>query len=88
MRIHELGSGLIRCMLMAFREFARGPDPSILRREWKEVDALQEKQVSVRSGKETLVGVARGIDSKGSLILRLKNGTLRRLRSAEVTLRK
>ncbi|MFP6901978.1 MAG: biotin--[acetyl-CoA-carboxylase] ligase [Opitutales bacterium] len=86
-RLHVLGSGLVRCMLKAYREFARGPDPSILRREWKEIDALKDQQVGVRSGKETLAGIARGIDSKGSLLLRLNNGKLRRLRSAEVTLR-
>ena len=87
-RLHELASGLVRCIIKAYREFIRGADPTILRKEWKDVDALRGKSVVVRSGKDTLLGVVRGIDANGSLLLRLNDGKLRKLRSADVTFRK
>ena len=88
LRLHQMASSLVRCMLKAYREFLKDGDPAVLRKEWKEVDALRDRSVIAKSGKETLSGIARGIDKNGALVLRLKNGTLRKLRSADVTLRK
>jgi len=87
-RLHELASDLVRCILRAYREFVRGPDSAVLRKEWKALDALKGQSVLAQSGKETLSGTARGIDANGSLIVRLNDGKLRKLRSADVTLRK
>lgn len=88
LRLHQVASSLVRCMLKAFREFERGADPAVLRKEWKEIDALMDQPIIARSGKEKLSGTARGIDANGSLLLRLRNGKLRKLRSADITLRK
>jgi BirA family biotin operon repressor/biotin-[acetyl-CoA-carboxylase] ligase len=87
-RLHELASGLVRCIIRAYREFVSGADSAVLRKEWKEIDALRDQSVVVQSGKETLLGSVRGLDVNGALLLRLNNGKLRKLRSADVTLRK
>ena len=88
LRLHQMASSLVGCLLNTYREFLKKGDPAILRKEWKDVDALRGQSIIAKSGKETLSGVARGIDENGALILRLKNGNLRKLRSADVTLRK
>jgi BirA family transcriptional regulator, biotin operon repressor / biotin---[acetyl-CoA-carboxylase] ligase len=87
-RLHELASGLVQCIIKTYDEFADGSDPAVLRKEWQEIDALRNQSITARCGKETLVGSVRGIDANGALLLRLNNGKLRKLRSADVTLRK
>ncbi|MBL63026.1 MAG: biotin--[acetyl-CoA-carboxylase] ligase [Opitutae bacterium] len=84
--LHELASGLVRCLIMAYEEYLEGLDFKALQKAWKEVDALQGQAVQVQTGKELLRGIARGIDQTGSLVIRLGNGKLRKLRSADVTL--
>ena len=87
-RLHELASDIVRCIIRAYREFERGANSSVLRKEWREIDAFKDRSIVARSGKETLSGTARGIDENGALVLRLDDGKLRKLRSADVTLRK
>lgn len=58
------------------------------RQEWKNYDALLNREVVVQYGKdECLAGVAKGISESGSILVDI-NGTLRRFSSGEVSLRR
>ena len=52
------------------------------------MDALLEKKVEIRIGKETLTGKAVGIDTNGALKVKAKNGRIRLIHSGEVTVKK
>jgi BirA family transcriptional regulator, biotin operon repressor / biotin---[acetyl-CoA-carboxylase] ligase len=57
-------------------------------KEWEELNVTTGKRVVVSGGGETLEGSAEGIDSEGRLILKLDDGTLRRVAAGDVTILK
>lgn len=54
--------------------------------QWRQLDALANTQVKVINGTETTLGVARGVDTDGALLIEVE-GQLRRFVSGEVSLR-
>ncbi len=54
--------------------------------EWKAVDALRGRTVSVQSGETNVRGIARGIDIRGALLVETPQG-LRKFVSGEVSVR-
>lgn len=54
--------------------------------EWREADALRGRQVAVNLGEERHIGIARGIDTAGALLVETPGG-LRRFIAGEVSVR-
>jgi BirA family biotin operon repressor/biotin-[acetyl-CoA-carboxylase] ligase len=55
--------------------------------EWAGRMATLGRHVQASSGSESWAGVASGVDEDGALLLRLEDGTIRRLLAGDVTLR-
>jgi len=60
----------------------KGKKPVLLR--WKELTSTIGQTVQVRSGAETITGIAEGIDDDGMLLIRLPGGPVKRVSSGEV----
>jgi BirA family biotin operon repressor/biotin-[acetyl-CoA-carboxylase] ligase len=54
--------------------------------EWREADALQGRPVSVSVGEGAVMGLARGIDPHGALLIETPQG-VQRFVSGDVTVR-
>lgn len=54
--------------------------------QWKEKDYLKGKKVKVVTGIQSLVGIARGIDNQGGLLLETKNNDIVTFNSGDVSL--
>lgn len=55
--------------------------------EWRRLDTLADAQVKVINGAQTLLGVARGVDGDGGLLVEI-DGRVQKFISGEVTLRR
>jgi biotin-(acetyl-CoA carboxylase) ligase len=51
---------------------------------WAEVDELRGKKIKVQCGKENFQGKASGIDTDGNLLLKLRNGRMKKVHSGEI----
>ena len=87
-RVHEITAKIIKVVLAAYKQCIEGLSEQELEARWKKMDALLEKKVEIRIGKETLKGKAVGIDTNGALKVKVKNGTIRLIHSGEVTVKK
>ena len=87
-RVHEITAKIIKVVLAAYKQCIQGLSESELEAKWENMDALFEKKVEIRIGKETLTGKAVGIDANGALKLKAKNGRIRLIHSGEVTVKK
>lgn len=87
-RIHEITAKLIKVVITAYKQCIRGLSEKELEANWENMDALLEKKVEVKVGKETLYGKAAGIDTNGALKIKAKNGRIRLIHSGEVTIKK
>lgn len=56
--------------------------------DWKRFDILENKKISINNGRETLSGIARGINAQGYLLLELPSGEIRSLSYGDTTLLK
>jgi len=82
---NALAAALIAQLLDALPRFAaQGLAP--FGGQWREADALRGRQVAVNLGEERHVGIARGIDTSGALLVETPHG-LRRFIAGEVTVR-
>lgn len=80
-----LAAALVDEVVSVLRTFAtHGFEPFI--DEWRQLDALANAAVKVISGTATTLGVARGVDKDGTLLVEV-DGTLNRFVSGEVSLR-
>lgn len=78
-------AGVLRRLLLALREFPRrGLRPHLS--HWNACDALFDQQVSVENAGELTLGVARGIDAHGALLVETPGG-VQRFISGEVSVR-
>jgi len=57
-------------------------------REWKSLCSLLGSYVEVISWKEKIIGLATDVNEKGALIIKLRNGTLRKVLSGNVSLKR
>jgi len=53
--------------------------------EWKQLSSTIGKKVKVVAGKETLTGIAEGIDDEGMLILKLPSGAHKKINAGDLT---
>lgn len=82
---NEVAAGLISSFATGLLEFEReGLKPFI--QEWVEADALRGRPVTVQAGEVTSLGVARGIDLDGALLVETPQG-LQRFISGDVSVR-
>lgn len=82
---NALAAALVAQLLDALPRFAKeGLAP--FGTAWREADALRGRPVAVSLGEERHVGIARGIDTAGALLVETPNG-LRRFTAGEVTVR-
>jgi BirA family biotin operon repressor/biotin-[acetyl-CoA-carboxylase] ligase len=63
------------------------PDGESIYREWQEKLVTLGKKVAVRTGSETLEGLAESVDSTGALMVKLNGGSISRIVAGDVTLR-
>jgi BirA family transcriptional regulator, biotin operon repressor / biotin---[acetyl-CoA-carboxylase] ligase len=80
-----LAAALIERCIEGVIEFERDGLRGFLR-EWREADALKDREVCVTSGNKTIRGHARGIDPTGRLLIESPNGNQSFI-SGEVTVR-
>lgn len=78
-------AGLLNALVAGILEFERGGLRSFAG-EWAVADALRGRPVEVRAAETTVVGIARGIDLDGALLLETPNG-VQKLLSGDVCVR-
>jgi BirA family biotin operon repressor/biotin-[acetyl-CoA-carboxylase] ligase len=82
---NEVAAGLISSFVAGLLEFERD-GLKLFVQEWVEADALRGRPVTVQAGEVTSVGVARGIDLDGALLVETPQG-LQRFISGDVSVR-
>jgi len=58
----------------------------ILLSEWQKMTSTLGREVQVVTGKETFTGLAESIDDEGMLILKLRDGKLKRISTGDITI--
>jgi len=87
-RIHELTSKIIKTVLSSYQKSLDGISKKDLLEKWNQLDALNEKNVEIKIGKETTRGKAIGIDENGAIKIKLRNGRIKHLNSGDLTVLK
>lgn len=82
---NELAIALLRDLAAMLRDYA-GQGFAPLAAEWRELDAVFERPVRVLMGERELLGIARGVDDQGALIVDAA-GQRHLLNGGEVSLR-
>lgn len=82
---NKLGAKLLEAVLLLLKDYGQGYFASI-RDEWCDLDILNGKDVELIGLAAPLVGVARGVDSHGALLIDTPNGQ-KTINSGEVSLR-
>lgn len=86
--LNRLTAAIAGRIMVAYQQFLDGDHRLALREKWPRFDTLKGKQVSLMQGSNKIAGVAKGIDSSGSLIIEKPDGTRFLARAGEVTLEK
>ena len=63
-----------------------GLDSKTLLDDWYKLDALFNKRIQVINGKNKIAGVAQGIDNDGNLLLKQKNGEVKKVNSGDTSI--
>ena len=83
-RIHELAAKLIKIILLSYKDCVSKNLEEELVNGWSEVDDLRGKKIKVKCGNENFQGKAAGIDIDGNLLLKLRNGRMKKVHSGEI----
>lgn len=70
---------LLKEFLIAFERYLTDIDKLSIINEWKSYSIINNSDVKVVTPKETVFGKTADIDNEGALVLRLKNGTIKRI---------
>ena len=83
-------AGLIARVCDAYTQLVKNPaaTSAALTALWQKYDLLRGKTITILSGSERITGVADGIDNEGSLLLKLPDGSVQKIRAGEVTIEK
>ena len=84
LRLHELAAKLIKVILASYKQTISQNLQEQLLNEWDEVDELSGKKIRITTGKEEIIGKASGIDRDGNLLVKLRNGRLKKLHSGDI----
>ncbi len=86
--LNHFAAAVISRVLTACNTFAAGKHSDSLAEKWPHYDALIDREITLISGKEEVTGIAAGIDTDGSLLLRVNGGKPQSFRAGEVTIAK
>lgn len=84
--INQLVSALTGRIAIAYKQLVDGTHRAALKKRWPRYDTLYGKSVSLLQGETCIDGIAKGIDSSGSLVIERPDGTRTLARAGEVTL--
>lgn len=85
---NRLMAALIGRIAIAYNQFLEGEHRTALKDKWPRFDTLAGKTIALEQGPNQISGIARGIDSNGSLIIEKDDGSRFLARAGEVTLSK
>ncbi len=83
-----VAADLLECIVAAAEAFFAGKYRERLAELWARYDLLRDKVVTAIYGNEKFSGVATGVDSGGSLKIRLRDGSIRAFSAGDATLAK
>jgi BirA family transcriptional regulator, biotin operon repressor / biotin---[acetyl-CoA-carboxylase] ligase len=83
---NTVAAGLISSFVQGLLEFEQGGLKAFVQ-EWLNADALRGRMVTVQAPEGAVLGIARGIDLDGSLLVETPSGGLRRFISGDVSVR-
>lgn len=84
--VNHFAAALIGRVLRACEEFTAQRHTDELLKLWRRFDSLYDREITLMHGSETITGIAQGIDSDGSLLLRIGSAPPQRFHAGEVTL--
>lgn len=74
MDLNHFAAAVISRVLTACRTFQDGDCSAELAAQWQRYDALVDRTITLLHGREEITGIAAGIDTDGSLLLRVNGG--------------
>lgn len=83
---NHLAAAVLNRLLPRLQGFP-GLDMVQFQRDWQAWDVLDQREVRVLSGPDLLEGLASGVDHRGQLRIKLKDGLIKNLSSADVSVR-
>lgn len=83
---NHLAAALLNRLLPRLQAFPH-LDMAQFQRDWQAWDTLDQREVRVLSGSEVLEGLASGVDNHGQLRIKLNDGSIKNLSSADVSVR-
>ena len=86
--LNHFAAAVISRVLTACRTFQADEHGPELAAEWRRFDALLDQEITLIHGRDEVTGIASGIDTDGSLLLRVGGGSPQRFRAGEVTIAK
>ena len=86
--INEISAKLLVSIQNSLDKLIDGLDSITLLDDWNKLDALFNKRIQVINGKNKIAGVAQGIDNDGNLLLKLKNGEVKKVNSGDTSIQK
>jgi BirA family biotin operon repressor/biotin-[acetyl-CoA-carboxylase] ligase len=86
--VNHFAAALIGRVLKACAVFSAQQHTTEMLTLWSRFDSLHEREITLLHGTEAITGIAQGIDSDGSLLLRIGSGAPQRFLAGEVTLAK
>ena len=86
--LNRLAAALIGRVLLAYEAFREGRHLATFGDLWARFDTLRGRPVALLEGGRRHVGVVRGVDDEGSLLLVDARGRIGRFRAGEVTIEK
>lgn len=86
--INKLVSAIAGRVAIAYKKLAEGRHRADLKERWPRYDTLAGKTISLIQGENRISGVAKGIDTSGSLIIEKADGSRFLARAGEVTIEK
>ena len=84
LRLHELTAKLIKVILGSYKQTLSQNLQQEVLNGWDELDELNGKKIRITSGKEEIIGMASGIDFDGNLLVKVKNGRIKKIHSGEI----
>ncbi len=86
--LNHFAAAVISRVLSACRTFQEDGHSAALAQQWPQYDALRDREITLIHGRDEVTGVAAGIDTDGSLLLRVNGGEPQSFRAGEVTIAK
>ena len=86
--LNHFAAALVGRLVITCREFQQGDYHDRLAELWHRYDGLRDREITLLHGREQVTGIAHGIDTDGSLLLKTDGGFPQSFRAGEVTIAK